>query len=314
MLSYVARRLLFVLLTLLLSSVVIFGVTQLLPGDVATMILGRFATPEALARLRGELGLDRPLYVQYLDWLWRFVRGDWGVSLATGDAIQPWVLERLRNSAMLAGVGLLLSVPLAVLLGVVAALKRDTWLDHLISVFSLALVGLPEFVTGLALIGVFALGLRWLPASSAIEPDASFFAVLPQLILPGLTVTLVMLAYVARMTRSGTVEVLKTDYVRTAYLKGLPAREVIVNHVLRNALLPTVTIIAISVGWLIGGLIVTESVFGYPGLGRLLLYAIQHRDLPLLQAVSMLVVAIYSLANLLADLVYAYLNPRVRLG
>ncbi|MCL4466152.1 MAG: ABC transporter permease [Chloroflexi bacterium] len=314
MLSYVARRLLFVLLTLLLSSLVIFGVTQLLPGDVATMILGRFATPEALARLRGELGLDRPLYVQYWDWLWRFVKGDWGTSLATGTAIQPWVMERLRNSAMLAGVGLVMSVPLAVVLGVVAAMKRDSWLDHVISVFSLALVGLPEFVTGLVFIGVLALGLKWLPASSAIEPDAGFFDALPKLILPGLTITLVMLAYVARMTRSGTIEVLKTDYIRTAYLKGLPAHEVILNHVLRNALLPTVTIIAISIGWLIGGLIVTESVFGYPGLGRLLLYSIQHRDLPLLQAVSMLVVAIYSLANLLADVVYAYLNPRIRLS
>ncbi len=314
MLSYVARRLLFVLLTLLLSSLVIFGVTQLLPGDVATMILGRFATPEALARLRGELGLDRPLYVQYWDWLWRFVKGDWGTSLATGTAIQPWVMERLRNSAMLAGVGLVMSVPLAVVLGVVAAMKRDSWLDHVISVFSLALVGLPEFVTGLVFIGVLALGLKWLPASSAIEPDAGFFDALPKLILPGLTITLVMLAYVARMTRSGTIEVLKTDYIRTAYLKGLPTHEVILNHVLRNALLPTVTIIAISIGWLIGGLIVTESVFGYPGLGRLLLYSIQHRDLPLLQAVSMLVVAIYSLANLLADVVYAYLNPRIRLS
>lgn len=314
MLSYVARRLLFVLLTLLLSSLVIFGVTQLLPGDVATMILGRFATPEALARLRGELGLDRPLYVQYWDWLWRFVKGDWGTSLATGTAIQPWVMERLRNSAMLAGVGLVMSVPLAVVLGVVAAMERDSWLDHVISVFSLALVGLPEFVTGLVFIGVLALGLKWLPASSAIEPDAGFFDALPKLILPGLTITLVMLAYVARMTRSGTIEVLKTDYIRTAYLKGLPAHEVILNHVLRNALLPTVTIIAISIGWLIGGLIVTESVFGYPGLGRLLLYSIQHRDLPLLQAVSMLVVAIYSLANLLADVVYAYLNPRIRLS
>ncbi|MHB1130976.1 MAG: ABC transporter permease [Chloroflexota bacterium] len=314
MITYIVRRLLFMLLTLLLSSMVIFAITQLLPGDVASMILGRFATPEALARLRAEMGLDRPLWLQYADWLWRFVTGDWGVSLSTNVDIQPLVLERLRNSAMLALVGLVMSVPLAVLLGVVAALKRDTWLDHLISVGSLALVGVPEFVTGLVLIGVLALGLQLFPASSAIDPEASFFEALPRLILPGITITLVLLAYVTRMTRSSTIEVLRTDYTRTAYLKGLPRHEVLINHVLRNALLPTVTIIAISVGWLIGGLIVTESVFGYPGIGRLLLYSIQRRDLPLLQAVSMLVVTIYALANLVADVLYAYLNPRIRLG
>lgn len=314
MLNYVARRLLFVLVTLFLSSLVIFGITQLLPGDVANMVLGRFATPEALARLRAELGLDRPIHVQYLDWLWRFVRGDWGDSLAMNVEIQPLVIERLRNSAMLALVGLVLSVPFAVLLGVLAALKRDRWLDHLISVTSLALVGLPEFIIGLVLIGVFAIGLKLFPANSAIEPDSGFFEALPRLILPGLTIALVMLAHVARMTRSRVIEVLKADYTRTAYLKGLPRREVLFNHVLRNALLPTVTIVAISIGWLIGGLIVTESVFGYPGIGRLLLYAIQRRDLPLLQAVSLLVVTICSVANLLADILYAYLNPRIRLG
>lgn len=313
MLSYVLRRLGFVVLTLLAASIVIFFVTQMLPGDVATMIMGRFATAEGLARLRAELGLDRPVHVQYLDWLRHFVTGDWGKSLATGDPIQPMVMERLRNSAMLAGVAMAMSVPLAIALGVVAALKRDRWIDHLISVTSLALVGLPEFVTGLFLIGVFALGLQILPASSAIDPEASFFEALPRLILPSVTITLVMLAYVARMTRSSTIEVLKTDYTRTAFLKGLPRREVLVKHVLRNALLPTVTIVAISVGWLVGGLIVTEAVFGYPGLGRLLLYSIQRRDLPMIQAVSMLVVTIYSLSNLIADILYAYLNPRIRL-
>lgn len=313
MFQYLVRRLAFVGVTLIASSLVIFTVTQLLPGDVATMILGRFATAEALARIRADLGLDRPLHIQYLDWLWRFVTGDWGNSLANGQAIQPLVLERLRNSAMLAAVGLVMSVPLAIFLGVVAALRRNSWLDHVISVTSLALVGLPEFVTGVFFIGIFAIGLKLLPASSAIDPNASFLEALPRLILPGMTITLVMLAYVARMTRSSTIEVLRTDYVRTAYLKGLSRREVLWGHVLRNALLPTVTIIAISVGWLVGGLIVTESVFGYPGLGRLLLYSIQRRDLPTIQAITMLVVAIYSLSNLLADVLYAYLNPRIRL-
>ncbi|MHB1416954.1 MAG: ABC transporter permease [Chloroflexota bacterium] len=314
MLRFIVRRLLFMVLTLLAASLVIFAVTQLLPGDVAKMIMGRFASPEGLARLRHELGLDRPLYVQYFDWLRGFVTGDWGNSLAMGVPIQPLIMERLRNSAMLAAVGLVMSVPLAIVLGIISALKRDTWLDHVISVGSLAVVGLPEFVTGLILIGVFALGLRWLPASSSIDPKSGFFEALPMLILPGLTITLVMLAYVARMTRSSTIEALRTDYTRTAYLKGLSRREVLVKHVLRNSLLPTVTIIAISIGWLVGGLIVTESVFSYPGLGRLLMYSIERRDLPLIQAVSMLVVAIFSLSNLAADVIYAYLNPRIRLN
>ena len=314
MLRYVARRLVFMLLTLLAASLVIFFVTQMLPGDVATMIIGRFATPEALARLRAELGLDRPAYIQYLDWLRHFVTGDWGKSLSTGSPIQPMVMERLRNSALLGAMGMVMSVPLAIALGVIAALKRNSWIDHLISVSALALVGLPEFVTGLFLIGIFALGLQWLPASSTIDPDAGFLEALPKLILPSMTITFVMLAYVARMTRSSTIEVLKTDYTRTAFLKGLPRREVLVKHVLRNALLPTVTIVAISIGWLIGGLIVTETVFGYPGIGRLLLFAIQRRDLPLIQAVTMLIVAIFSLSNLIADVLYAYLNPRIRLS
>jgi peptide/nickel transport system permease protein len=314
MVSFVARRLAFMLLTLLAASIVIFFVTQMLPGDVATMILGRFASPEALARLRNELGLDRPAYLQYLDWLRHYATGDWGTSLSTGSPVQPMVLERLRNSAMLAVLGMLMSVPVAIALGVLAALKRDSWIDHVISIGSLAFVGLPEFVTGLYLIGIFAIGLHLLPASSSIDPSANLFDVLPSLILPSATITLVMLAYVARMTRSSTIEVLKTDYVRTAFLKGLPRGEVMIKHVLRNALLPTVTIIAISIGWLIGGLIVTESVFGYPGIGRLLLFAIQRRDLPLIQAVTMLIVTVYCLSNLVADLLYAYLNPRIRLS
>lgn len=314
MLRYIVRRVLFMLLTLLASSLVIFVVTQLLPGDVATMMLGRFATPEALARLRAELGLDRPVHIQYLDWLTRFITGDWGNSLSMRVPIQPLVFERLRLSAMLGLVGLLMSVPLAILLGVIAALKRDRWPDHVISIGSLALVGLPEFVTGVVFISIFALGLGWFPPSSSIDTQASFFEALPRLILPGATITLVMLAYVARMTRSSTIEVLRTDYVRTAFLKGLPRREVLLKHVLRNALLPTVTIVAVSIGWLIGGLIVTETVFSYPGLGRLLLFGIQRQDVPLIQAITMVIVTIFSVSNLIADILYAYLNPRIRLS
>lgn len=312
MLRFIARRLGFVVLSLLLSSILIFVATQILPGDVARMVLGRFATEQALENLREELGLNRPLIVQYGSWLFDFVRGDWGTSLSTNAEVRGLVLERLKNSAMLAAVGLAMYVPLGILLGLIAAVRRNSWLDQVISIGSLAFIGLPEFVTGLLLIAVFALELGWLPSSSAISPNAGFVEAFPRLILPALTISLVSLAYVIRMTRSSTVEVLSMDYVRTAYLKGMSRREVIFRHVLRNALMPTVTVVAIGIGWLIGGLIVTESLFSYPGLGRLVLFGIQRQDLPLIQATTMVIVVIFSLMNLAADIMYAYLNPRIR--
>jgi peptide/nickel transport system permease protein len=274
--------------------------------------LGRYATEEAKDNLREELGLNRPMMVQYGDWLFSFVQGDWGVSLSTDHDVVDLVMSRVRNSAMLAAVGFLMYVPLGILLGLVAALRRNRPSDQVISITSLAFIGLPEFVTGVILISVFAIGMGVLPASSAISPQASFIEALPRLILPGITIALVGLAYVTRMTRSSTVEVLNTDYVRTADLKGLPPGQVLFKHVLRNSLLPTVTVVAIGIGWLIGGLIVTESLYSYPGLGRLLLFGVQRRDLPLVQASTMLLVAVFSLSNLLADIVYALLNPRIR--
>lgn len=314
MLRYLARRLGFLLLTILLTSIIVFAVTQLLPGDVARIILGREAGEPALQALRKELGLNDPIPVQYLHWLQHFLSGTWGTSFSSGTAVRPLVMQRLRNSLMLLAVTLVISVPVAVTLGVIAGLRQNTAVDHVISISALSVVGLPEFVTGLILIQVLAFGLGLFPASSSIAPDASFLEALPMLILPALTATLVLLAYVARLTRAGVVEELKKTYVRTAVLKGLPRRTVIVKHVLRNALMPTITVIAISFGWLISGLVVTENVFNYPGLGRLLVFSINRRDLPVIQAVAMVTVIAYALANLAADLLYAYLNPRIRLG
>ena len=314
MLPYILRRLGFLLLTLVLTSIIIFVVTQLLPGDIARVILGREAGEGALEALREELGLNDPLPLQYGNWLLNFFTGDWGQSFSTRSAIFPLVLGRLRNSLMLAVVILIISIPTAVTLGVIAGLREGKLLDNLISVGSLSVVGLPEFVSGLVLIQIFAFGLDWFPANSSIRIGTSFLDALPMLILPALTATLVLLAYVARLTRAGVIEELKQPYVRTADLKGLPRRTVIFKHVLRNALTPTITVIAISFGWMISGLIVVENVFNYPGLGRLLLFAIERRDLPLLQGVTMLTVVGFSLANLAADLIYAYLTPRIRLG
>lgn len=314
MLRYILRRLEFMLLTVILTSLLIFVITQWLPGDVARVILGREASETAVQDLREELGLNEPLPVQYVSWLGRFVIGDWGQSYSTKLPIRPLVMERIGNSLLLAALTMVIAVPLSIGLGVVAGLNENKAVDNVISIGSLSVVGLPEFVTGLLLIQVLSFKLHLFPANSSIRPGAGFFEAFPMLVLPAVTATLVLLAYVVRLTRAGVVEELKKPYVRTATLKGLPRRTVIVKHVLRNALLPTITILAISFGWLISGLIVIENVFNYPGLGRLLTFAIDRRDLPLLQAVTLITVLGFSLANLAADLLYTYLNPRIRPG
>lgn len=311
---YLLRRLAFVVLTVVLTSVLVFAVTRLLPGDVAGIILGREAGEAAREQLRAELGLDDPPPVQYVRWLGDFLRGDWGRSYSSNAPVREVVLPRLRNSLLLAGVTLAMAVPAALALGVLAGLRAGTWLDGAISVAALAVVGLPEFVTGVVLIELFAFRLGLLPANSTIRLQAPFTEALPMLVLPALTATLVLLAYITRMVRAGVVEELQQPYVRTARLKGLAPAAVVLRHVLRNALLPAITVIAISFGWLMGGLVVVENVFNYPGLGRLLVFAIDRRDLPLLQAITLMSVLAYAGANLLADWLYTWLDPRLRLG
>lgn len=312
MIRFLVRRLAFLALTLLITSLVVFAATQLLPGDVARAVLGREAGEEQLEAFREQFGLDDPPHVQYGRWLWNFLRGEWGVSLSSRTDIQPLIAQRLSNSLRLAGLTLLVSAPLGIILGVAAGVHEGRWVDAAISVGSLAVVGLPEFITGLVLIQVFSGWLDLLPANSSVPLGTTFFDALPMLVLPALTATLVLLAYIARLTRASVVEELRKDYVRTAVLKGLPGWAVLFRHVLRNALLPTITVVAISTGWLISGLIVVENVFNYPGLGRLMVFAIDRRDLPLMQAIAMVAVLGYALANLAADLLYGFLNPRIR--
>ncbi len=312
MIGYVFRRLGLLIITLLLTSIIIFVITQLLPGDIARVILGREAGEEALEALREDLGLNEPIYIQYGRWLMGFISGDWGKSFSLQTEILPFVMGRLRNSLMLTIIIFVISVPLAVALGVVSGLNEEKPIDTLISLGSLSLVGIPEFVTGLILIQIIAFHLGWFPANSSIYPGTGFVEALPMLILPSLTATLVLLAYIARLTRAGVIEELKKPYVRTASLKGLPRHVVVIKHVLRNALMPTITVIAISFGWMVSGLIVIENVFNYPGLGRLMIFAVERRDLPLLQAVTLVTVVAYAIGNLVADLLYTYLNPKVR--
>ncbi|MDZ4769870.1 MAG: ABC transporter permease [Chloroflexota bacterium] len=314
MIRFLIRRVALLCITLLITSAVVFALTQLLPGDVARLILGRDAQPAALDALRVELGLNDPVPMQYARWLGDFVGGNWGRAFGSGrPPIRPLVLERLGRSLVLALVTLAIAVPPSIALGVIAGLRQNTWVDTAISVLTLSVVGLPEFVTGLVLINVFALGLGWFPSTSSLPANAPIGEMLRQLVLPALAATFVLMAYIVRMTRAGVIDEMGKPYVRTATLKGLSRRVVIVKHVLRNALMPTVTVIALSFGWLIGGLIVIENVFSYPGLGRLLTGAIEGKDIPLMQAAIMVVIAVYALANLAADVVYALLNPRIRL-
>ena len=309
---FTVRRLGFLMLTLLLTSILIFSVTQFLPGDVARILMPRDASEDAIAAKREELGLNRSPIIQYGTWIAGFVSGDWGTSFAWDIPVRPRVTEGLVNSLMLAAVALVMAIPISIGLGVWAGLTEGRWPDHLISLFSLSLVGLPEFVTGVLLIEWLAHRLGWLPAISSIDPGSTFVEAFPFLILPALTATFVLLAYIVRLTRAEVVEQLNRPYVRTAVLKGLPWSTVVFRHVLRNALLPTITVIAISIGWLIGGIIVIENVFNYPGLGRLLLSAIDNRDFPLIQAITMIVVFGVVLSNFAADLLYAAFNPRIR--
>jgi len=312
---FLIRRVILLAVTMIFTSALIFGLTQILPGDVARLQLGREASQVSLDAFRERYGLNDPVPMQYVNWLGGFLSGDWGVSYSAGNpAVRPLVIDRLGNTLRLAVYTLILSIPLSVVLGVISALREGSWLDNLISLVSLSVVGLPEFVTGIVLINVLALGLGWFPPTSLIMRDMVFGDWIRILTLPAITASFVLLGYVVRMTRAGVLEELKQPYVRTAALKGLPARVVIFKHVLRNALMPTITVIALSVGWLIGGLIVIENVFSYPGLGALMVDAVGQKNIPLLQACVMVVIFFFAVANLIADVLYALLNPRIRLG
>ncbi|HZS34164.1 MAG TPA: ABC transporter permease [Methylomirabilota bacterium] len=310
--AFVGRRLLLLALVLAIVSVLIFGIVQILPGDVAVMILGTSATPADLAALRQKLGLDRPAALRYVDWVRGVLRGEWGTSLLYQVPVRPLVLERLERSAVLGVLALGTAVPLAIGLGVVGALRRHRVLDQVIGVVTLVAVSLPEFITGTVLILLLAFRFPLLPPSSLVDPRASLLQAAPSLVLPTATLVLALLAHMTRMTRASMLEVLEQPYVRAARLRGLRPRRVVLRHALRNALLPTVGIVAINVGFLIGGIVVVETVFAYPGLGRLMVDAVNHRDVPVIQVAALLIALTYALANLAADLTYAYLDPRIR--
>jgi len=311
-LAWLLRRLLTVLYTLLVVSLLVFGLTQLLPADAAVTLLGENATPEALAAVRLRLGLGDPAWLQYWHWLSGLLQGDFGTSMRTSQPVAPAMFTALGRSLMLGGASLVLMLLIAVPLGMWAALRRGKAADLVAGLVSYLGVSLPEFVTATLLLIVVADRFQLLPATGYVAPGEDLADSLRHLVLPVLTVSLILVAHVSRMVRSETIDVLNSDYVRAARLKGLSPRVVLLRHVLRNALLPTITIVALDVGYLLGGIIVVEEIFAIPGIGRALIVAITSRDLPSIQAGAMIMAATYAIANTLADIAYVLVDRRIR--
>lgn len=310
--TYLVKRCGLIVYTLAVVSVIVFAITQILPADAAVMMLGQNATPEALAAVRERLGLNDPIWLQYLHWFGGVLRGDFGTSLRTGQAVGPMMIEALGRSLLLAGLSIALMLALAIPLGIVAAIRRGRFADLLVSVVSYVGVSLPEFVTATVVVLVFADWLQILPATGYVPLMEDPRAGLAHLALPVVTVSVILIAHVSRMVRSELVDVLHTDYIRAARLKGLSERTVLFKHGLRNALLPTITIVALDIGYLLGGIIVVEEIFALPGIGRQLIVAIEARDLPAIQAGALIMAATYSLANFAADMAYAWLDRRIQ--
>jgi peptide/nickel transport system permease protein len=310
--AWLLRRCLFVLYTMLVVSVVVFAITQVLPADAAVTLLGENATPAALAAVREKLHLTDPAWLQYWHWLSALLRGDFGISMRTSQPVGPAMFLALSRSLLLAlcAIGLMLVV--AVPLGVMAALRRGGPVDLLAGLVSYLGVSLPEFVTGTVLLILLADRLHWLPATGYVPLTQDFGEGVRHLVLPVLTVSLILIAHVSRMARSEMIDVLHSDYVRAARLKGLSPATVLFRHALRNALLPVITIAALDIGYVLGGIIVVEEIFALPGIGRALIVAIDTRDLPSIQAGALIMAGTYALANFGADIAYALLDKRIR--
>jgi peptide/nickel transport system permease protein len=297
--------------TLFVVSLIVFAITQILPADAAVMMLGENATPEALDALRQTMGLDVPIWQQYATWLWQVVQGDLGTSLRTGQPVGPAMFEALGRSLLLAFLSIGLMLIVAIPLGIIAAIRRGKIDDMVVSLISYAGVALPEFVTATIAVLLFADWMKWLPTGYVPLTD-DFFDGLSHLVLPVCVISIILIAHVSRMVRSELVDVLHTDYIRAARLKGMSRGHVLRHHALRNALLPTITIVALDVGYLLGGVIVVEEIFAIPGIGRQLIVAIQARDLPAIQAGVLIMAATYSIVNFIADILYAWLDKRIQ--
>ncbi len=312
LLKLVAQRLALGAGTLLVVSLLIFAGTQILPGDVAQAILGQSATPEAVAAIRRDLGLDRPAWVRYIDWLTGFLQGDLGTSLANRVPISEMIAGRLENTLFLAGVAAAIAVPIAITLGVIAARYRETWLDKTISIVTLSAISMPEFFIGYILIFVFAVKLFWAPSIASVFPGMSFLERVYAVSLPVATLSMVVIAHMMRMTRAAIINVMASPYIETAELKGLTRSRITLHHALPNALSPIINVVVINLAYLVVGVVVVEVVFVYPGMGQLMVDAVAKRDVPVVQATGIIFAATYVLLNLTADVLAILANPRIR--
>lgn len=312
MLLLVARRLVLAIVTLFIISLVIFLGMEALPGDMATAYLGQTATDESLKALREEFGLNAPAHERYLDWLGGFLKGDLGTSYARRQAVSDMIGYRLRNTVVLSIAASLVGIPLAIVLGVIAGLTRDKWPDALVSLVAILGMTLPGFVTATVLIFIFAIRLEWFPAITLIATDAPVSELIPNIFLPIITLTFIMVAHILRLVRTNMIDVMTSDYVQMARLKGVPSRQIVFKHALPNAMLPTINIVALTIAWLFGGVAIIETVFNYPGIGKLMINAIADRDFILVQGIAIILAAVVIILNLIADLLTLVLNPRLR--
>lgn len=314
MLRFIAKRLLQTFPVLLVVSVTVFSLIHLIPGDPVQVMVGESQDPEVVAAIRHDLGLDRPLYIQYVSWLGNALRGDFGMSIRTHQPVTEVVAERARPTLQLTALALLIALCVALPVGILAATRRNSGIDVGATTFALLGVSMPNFLIALLLIFVFAIKLQWLPTSGYVSIFQDPVRGLKLLVLPAVTIGMAMAAVITRMTRSSLLEALDQDYVRTARSKGLVERRVVVGHALRNAMIPVITVVGLQIGNLIAGAVITEYVFAIPGVGRLIVDSIFARDYPVLQGVVLFTAIGFILANLLADLMYAALDPRIRLG
>jgi peptide/nickel transport system permease protein len=313
MLRFITFRLLNCIVLLLIVSCLVFAITEILPGNVAHMILGTDATPHDVAILEKQLGLDRPALSRLAEWLGGVVHGDFGTSLRMQRPITPILVDRLINSLALTFSAFVIVVIGGLGIGITTALYHGTKIDRFLTTAAVVGTSLPEFVTGTVLVFLFAGGVvRIFPPSGYEGLKEGFGPLLMSLTLPSITLALVLAAYVGRITRTAVIDALKSDYVRTARLKGLPEKVVVTRHVLPNALIPAVTVLFMNLGWMFGGIVVVEQIFVFPGIGRLMLFAVSERDWPLIQACAVVIAGFYVLGNLTGDIVSAVLNPRVR--
>ncbi len=312
MLQMVIRRLGIGLVTLWVVSVLVFAGTNILPGDVAQIILGQSATPETLAALRAELGLDQPAYIRYWGWVGDMFTGDLGTSKAGGAAISDMIGGRLGNTMFLAGIVAAISIPLSIFLGLMAAMYPGTWLDRILTFGTLSLISVPEFFIATFLVLIFAVQLHWLPAIAHLSAGDSFGKLMLGLAMPILTLTIVVSAQMIRMTRAGILNVMNSPYIEMSILKGVPRKRIILRHALFNAIGPIVNVIALNLAYLVSGVVIVETIFAYPGLAKLMIDGVQTRDLPLVQACAMIFCGTYVILILAADVASILSNPRLR--